>query len=163
MTGTFLVLYFLLVFVASTVGSAYFAATVDQELRPFFEGHGMEPEASDARQAFGYLVASAVLGGLSVIRAIWKLCNPSPRSDDDDDKRQGLCSTLISLACSIVLLAFAILTIQHSWGWWKHFDAEGNGHLAAASQGLAVFLISMMVISVFGSIVAIVVGISSKG
>ncbi|KAI1762960.1 hypothetical protein GGR53DRAFT_532021 [Hypoxylon sp. FL1150] len=151
-----LTVYFVIVLGAEAIGCAYFASVVNWELRPYFDSHGMKQESSDASQAFGYLVASAVISGLSVILTLWKLCLGERSEDDEDDDNKGdLLSSLLSVAAAITMVVFACLTIQHSWGWWRHFASDGNGHLASASHGLAALLITIMVLSTAGSIVKI--------
>ncbi|KAI6085858.1 hypothetical protein F4821DRAFT_260553 [Hypoxylon rubiginosum] len=148
-----LLCYFLLIICANVVGGAYFASIINQELKPYFDSHGMQQDASDARQAFGYLVASAVLSGLSLVGTLWNLCRGGgSRDDEDDGKKGGLCSELLSVSAGIVMIVFACLTTEHSWGWWRYFASEDSDHLAAASQELAAFLITVMVLSAVGSV-----------
>ncbi|KAI1762959.1 hypothetical protein GGR53DRAFT_532019 [Hypoxylon sp. FL1150] len=145
--------YSFLLLGAQAGGSAYFASTVSQELRPYFDSHGMRGEASDAGQAFGYLVASAIFAGLSVVGMLMNMCRGSRGSEEDGE---GLYSIVFGVSVAIIFTVFACLTIQHSWGWWQHFAAEGNDHLAEVSRGLAAFLISIIVLSAVGSITWIV-------
>ncbi|KAI4867412.1 hypothetical protein F4820DRAFT_446043 [Hypoxylon rubiginosum] len=142
---------YILLLGAEAVGSAYFASVINQELRPYFDAHGMQSEAADARQAFGYLVAAVVLLGLSFLGTLVKVglatCGCDRLSDDSDDSDDNLCVLLVSYAAYIILLVFTCLTAAHAWGWWKYFAAEGLDHLAASCLGLAAMIIACLVLS----------------
>ncbi|KAI0160950.1 hypothetical protein GGR52DRAFT_586270 [Hypoxylon sp. FL1284] len=140
---------------AETVGHAYFASVVAREVRPYFISQGMQPEASDALQAFGYLVASTVILGLTfisiLVRVFRMVCGFG--RDEKDETTGGWFSSLLAVAAAITLIVFACLTTAHAWGWWHYFAAQGNSHLAAACQGMAAMIIAYLILSVGGIVV----------
>ncbi|KAI6082009.1 hypothetical protein F4821DRAFT_264385 [Hypoxylon rubiginosum] len=151
------IVFLMILYIAQTVGCSYFASVVNSEIRPYFDEHGMQAQAKDSRQAFGYLVASAVLSGLSVIVAPCRLFrSPKPNGEDKSGLCISACTTYITFAAVVTVFVFACLTAAHSWAWWKDFASEGLDHLASQCQRLAIYLIVVLVSSAVGSIVGII-------
>ncbi|KAI1774968.1 hypothetical protein F4818DRAFT_57297 [Hypoxylon cercidicola] len=155
------VVYYLILFGGQAVGGAYFASVVNHALRPYFEANGMESEVADAKQAFGYLVASAVMSGLAFITLVLKVCRFVCGCGEGSDDH-SVCGTLISFAGAIVMIVFACLTTVHAWTWWQFFAAEGIDNLAASCHGLAAMIIAYLVLSVVGLILVPTINMNKR-
>ncbi|KAI1415441.1 hypothetical protein F5Y13DRAFT_156019 [Hypoxylon sp. FL1857] len=142
-------------------GCSYFAAFVNTELRPYFAAHGMESDSNDAREAFIYLVLSAVVLWLSFLRTIYSICNSSERNSSDDSGCGKLLKAFFNIAVGLAVLTLACLTAKYAFGWWHYFDTQGLDHLAANCQGLAGMIVAAMALSLSTVVVYTIMILSS--
>ncbi|KAI0095549.1 hypothetical protein F4776DRAFT_583441 [Hypoxylon sp. NC0597] len=148
-------------------GCSYFAAFVNNELRPYFAAHGMESESNEAYEAFVYLVISAVLLWLSFMGTLCRICKPSRRNSSDEREEfgsscSGFLRTAASMAIGITIVVLACLTAKYAFGWWNYFASQGLDHLAANCHGLTGMVIAGMVLSAFTLVVMAIMIISSE-
>ncbi|KAI0834414.1 hypothetical protein F5Y06DRAFT_279209 [Hypoxylon sp. FL0890] len=148
--ASFIALYVVLVGCLAA-GCSYFAAFINNELRPYFMAHGMESESSDAYQAFIYFVVSSVLLWVLFLQTIFNICTLSSSHDHEEvgDKCSQFFKSAFKIAIGGAVLILACLTAKNAWGWWHYFDSQGLDHLAAQCHALAGMITAAMVLSGF--------------
>ncbi|OTA83889.1 hypothetical protein M434DRAFT_378076 [Hypoxylon sp. CO27-5] len=146
-------------------GCSYFAAFVNNEVRPYFVAHGMESDSNNAYEAFVYLVISAVLLWFSFLGTLCGICKPSGRNSSHREDFSSGCGKflriVISLAIGLTVVVLACLTAKYAFGWWNYFDSQGLDHLAANCHGLAGMITAGMVLSACTLLVMAIMIISS--
>ncbi|OTA55563.1 hypothetical protein K449DRAFT_399894 [Hypoxylon sp. EC38] len=146
-------------------GCSYFAAFVNNEVRPYFAAHGMESDSNNAYEAFVYLVISAVLLWFSFMGTLCGICKPRGRNSSHREDFGSSCGKflriVISLAIGLTVVVLACLTAKYAFGWWHYFDSQGLDHLAANCHGLAGMITAGMVLSSCTLLVMAIMIISS--
>ncbi|KAI2472635.1 hypothetical protein F4781DRAFT_444390 [Annulohypoxylon bovei var. microspora] len=137
-TGTYFFTCIALILGCIAGGCSYFAAFVNNELRPYFIQHDMGLDSSQAHEIYTYLIVSAVFLWLSCLGILLKVC-----IEDSD----FTCARVLFVASGLTIVTMAAMIAKYAWNWREYFDAaEGLDHLAMNCHTLAGMCTANMVI-----------------